>query len=92
MIRSFLTVSSGTLISRLLGFVRDSMIEDDALPILVTAHTPCFRAEAGSYGKDVKGMIRQHQFEKVELVQIVEPSTSFEALEELTGHAKKVLQ
>jgi seryl-tRNA synthetase len=76
----------------LTNLVRDSIIEADALPILVTAHTPCFRAEAGSYGKDVKGMIRQHQFEKVELVQIVEPSTSFEALEELTGHAEKVLQ
>jgi seryl-tRNA synthetase len=76
----------------LTNLVRDSIVEVDALPIRVTAHTPCFRAEAGSYGKDVKGMIRQHQFEKVELVQIVEPSKSFEALEELTGHAEKVLQ
>jgi len=76
----------------LTNLVRDSIVEADALPMRVTAHTPCFRAEAGSYGKDVKGMIRQHQFEKVELVQIVEPSTSFEALEELTGHAEKVLQ
>ncbi|HET9818248.1 MAG TPA: serine--tRNA ligase [Rhodanobacteraceae bacterium] len=76
----------------LTNLVRDSIVEADALPMKVTAHTPCFRAEAGSYGKDVKGMIRQHQFEKVELVQIVEPSKSFEALEELTGHAEKVLQ
>ena len=76
----------------LTNLVRESIVEADALPMKVTAHTPCFRAEAGSYGKDVKGMIRQHQFEKVELVQIVEPSKSFEALEELTGHAEKVLQ
>ena len=76
----------------LTNLVRDSILEADALPMKVTAHTPCFRAEAGSYGKDVKGMIRQHQFEKVELVQIVEPSKSFEALEQLTGHAEKVLQ
>ena len=76
----------------LTNLVRDSIVEADALPMCLTAHTPCFRAEAGSYGKDVKGMIRQHQFEKVELVQIVEPSKSFEALEELVGHAEKVLQ
>ena len=76
----------------LTNLVRDSIVEADDLPMRVTAHTPCFRAEAGSYGKDVKGMIRQHQFEKVELVQIVEPTTSFVALEELTGHAEKVLQ
>ncbi|HET7930810.1 MAG TPA: serine--tRNA ligase, partial [Rhodanobacteraceae bacterium] len=76
----------------LTNLVRDSIVEADALPMKLTAHTPCFRAEAGSYGKDVKGMIRQHQFEKVELVQIVEPIKSFEALEELTGHAEKVLQ
>ena len=76
----------------LTNLVRDSIVEADALPMRLTAHTPCFRAEAGSYGKDVKGMIRQHQFEKVELVQVVEPSKSFEALEELTGHAEKVLQ
>ena len=76
----------------LTNLARDSIVEADALPMRVTAHTSCFRAEAGSYGKDVKGMIRQHQFEKVELVQIVEPSKSFEALEELTGHAEKVLQ
>src|SRR5690348_10625120 len=76
----------------LTNLVRDSIVEADALPMKVTAHTPCFRAEAGSYGKDVKGMIRQHQFEKVELVQVVEPSKSYEALEELTGHAERVLQ
>ena len=76
----------------LTNLVRDSIVEADALPMKLTAHTPCFRAEAGSYGKDVKGMIRQHQFEKVELVQIVEPAKSFEALEELTGHAEMVLQ
>jgi seryl-tRNA synthetase len=76
----------------LTNLVRDSIVEADALPMRLTAHTPCFRAEAGSYGKDVKGMIRQHQFEKVELVQIVEPSKSYEALEELTGHAERVLQ
>jgi seryl-tRNA synthetase len=76
----------------LTNLVRDSIVEADALPMRVTAHTPCFRAEAGSYGKDVKGMIRQHQFEKVELVQIVEPAKSYEALEQLTGHAERVLQ
>ncbi len=76
----------------LTNLVRESIVEADALPMRMTAHTPCFRAEAGSYGKDVKGMIRQHQFEKVELVQIVEPSQSFDALEELVGHAEKVLQ
>ncbi|MGH8146595.1 MAG: serine--tRNA ligase [Rhodanobacteraceae bacterium] len=76
----------------LTNLVCESIVEADALPVKLTAHTPCFRAEAGSYGKDVKGMIRQHQFEKVELVQIVEPLESFEALEQLTGHAEKVLQ
>ena len=76
----------------LTNLVRDTIIEAAALPLRLTAHTSCFRAEAGSYGKDVKGMIRQHQFEKVELVQIVEPVKSFDALEELTGHAEKVLQ
>ena len=76
----------------LTNLVRDAIVEADALPMRIAAHTPCFRAEAGSYGKDVRGMIRQHQFEKVELVQIVEPSKSFDALEELTGHAEKVLR
>ena len=72
--------------------VRDEILDAKDLPIKLTAHTPCFRSEAGSYGKDVKGLIRQHQFEKVELVQIVKPETSFEALDELTGHAEKILQ
>ncbi|MCE5233348.1 MAG: serine--tRNA ligase [Mizugakiibacter sp.] len=76
----------------LTNLVRDSIVEADALPMRLTAHTPCFRAEAGSYGKDVRGMIRQHQFEKVELVQVVRPADSFAALEELVGHAEKVLQ
>jgi seryl-tRNA synthetase len=76
----------------LTNIVRDSIVEAEALPMRMTAHTPCFRAEAGSYGKDVKGMIRQHQFEKVELVQVVEPAKSMDALEELTGHAERVLQ
>jgi seryl-tRNA synthetase len=76
----------------LTNLVRESIIEAGDLPVKLTAHTPCFRAEAGSYGKDVKGMIRQHQFEKVELVQVVEPSKSYDALEVLTGHAERVLQ
>lgn len=72
--------------------VRDEIVDAADLPIKLTAHTPCFRSEAGSYGKDVKGLIRQHQFEKVEMVQIVKPDNSFEALDELTGHAEKILQ
>ena len=68
------------------------ILEPGSLPIAYTAHTPCFRAEAGSYGKDVRGLIRQHQFEKVELVQIVHPRQSYKALEELTGHAERILQ
>ena len=72
--------------------VRDEILAADALPIKLTAHTPCFRSEAGSYGKDTRGMIRQHQFDKVELVQIVHPETSYDALEELTGHAEAILQ
>jgi seryl-tRNA synthetase len=76
----------------LTNLVQGSIVDADALPLRLTAHTPCFRAEAGSYGKDVKGMIRQHQFEKVELVQVVEPSKSAAALEELTGHAETVLR
>ena len=71
---------------------RDEILESSELPVRHVCHTPCFRSEAGSYGKDTRGMIRQHQFEKVELVQIVEPSTSWTALEELTGHAEIVLQ
>ena len=72
--------------------VRDEILAADALPIKLTAHTPCFRSEAGSYGKDTRGMIRQHQFDKVELVQVVHPERSYEALEELTGHAEVILQ
>jgi seryl-tRNA synthetase len=76
----------------LTNVVRDVILKEDDLPMRLTAHTPCFRSEAGSYGKDVRGLIRQHQFDKVELVQIVHPDTSYEALEELTGHAEKILQ
>jgi len=71
---------------------RDAIQEAAILPRRYTAHTPCFRAEAGAAGKDTRGMIRQHQFEKVELVQMVRPADSFAALEEITGHAEKVLQ
>ncbi|NIR28706.1 MAG: serine--tRNA ligase [Gammaproteobacteria bacterium] len=71
---------------------RERIVESDGLPQRYVAHTPCFRSEAGSYGKDTRGMIRQHQFEKVELVQAVPPERSYEALEELTGHAEVVLQ
>jgi seryl-tRNA synthetase len=72
--------------------VRDEILAADALPIKLTAHTPCFRSEAGSYGKDTRGMIRQHQFDKVELVQIVRPEESYAALEALTQHAEAILQ
>jgi seryl-tRNA synthetase len=72
--------------------VRDEILAANALPIRLVAHTPCFRSEAGSYGKDTRGMIRQHQFDKVELVQIVHPDRSYEALEELTGHAETILK
>ena len=68
------------------------IIDADALPIRYVAHTPCFRSEAGSHGQDTRGMIRQHQFEKVELVQFVAPDASMDALEELTGHAEVILQ
>ena len=71
---------------------REEILEQSDLPMKYTAHTPCFRAEAGSHGRDVRGLIRQHQFNKVELVQLVEPSRSDEALEELTGHAEVILQ
>lgn len=74
------------------NIVRDEILEAAKLPLKFVCHTPCFRSEAGSYGKDTKGMIRQHQFEKVELVQIVNAETSSAALEELTGHAEKILQ
>jgi seryl-tRNA synthetase len=72
--------------------VRGEILSGDALPIRITAHTPCFRSEAGSYGKDTRGMIRQHQFDKVELVWITKPEDSYEALEALTGHAETILQ
>ena len=74
------------------NLARDRILDHDQLPLRYVAHTPCFRSEAGSYGKDVRGMIRQHQFEKVELVQIVRPEDSCAALEELTGHAEQVLR
>lgn len=74
------------------NLVRDEIVKEDDLPIRMTAHTPCFRSEAGSYGRDTRGMIRQHQFEKVELVQMVKPEDSWQALEELTGHAEAILQ
>ena len=74
------------------NLARDEILDVDTLPRRYVAHTPCFRAEAGAAGKDTRGMIRQHQFEKVELVQLVKPQDSYQALEELTGHAEKVLQ
>ena len=72
--------------------VRDSIVDGGALPIKLTAHSPCFRSEAGSYGRDTRGMIRQHQFDKVEMVQIVAPEASYEALEQMVGHAEAILQ
>jgi seryl-tRNA synthetase len=74
------------------NLVRDQILAPEKLPLKYVAHTPCFRSEAGASGKDTRGMIRQHQFEKVELVHIVKPDQSYAALEELTGHAEKVLQ
>ena len=74
------------------NFVRDEIIDTERLPLKYVAHTPCFRSEAGSYGRDTRGLIRQHQFEKVELVQIVKPEQSMQALEELTAHAEGILQ
>ncbi|NMC23947.1 MAG: serine--tRNA ligase [Serratia sp.] len=76
----------------LTNLVRDEILEEESLPLKMTAHTPCFRSEAGSYGRDTRGLIRMHQFDKVEMVQIVRPEDSMQALEELTGHAEKVLQ
>ncbi|UTM56434.1 serine--tRNA ligase [Photobacterium sp. CCB-ST2H9] len=76
----------------LTNMVRDTIVEEADLPIKMTAHTPCFRSEAGSYGRDTRGLIRMHQFDKVELVQITRPEDSMAALEELTGQAEKVLQ
>ncbi len=74
------------------NIARDTIIEAAKMPVKYVAHTPCFRSEAGAYGKDTRGMIRQHQFEKVELVQMVRPEDSWQALEDLTGHAEKILQ
>lgn len=74
------------------NLVRGEIIDESALPIRMVGHTPCFRSEAGSYGRDTRGLIRQHQFEKVEMVQVVHPEKSHEALEELTGHAEAILQ
>ncbi|KJF81933.1 serine--tRNA ligase [Photobacterium angustum] len=74
------------------NMMRDTITDEAELPVKMTAHTPCFRSEAGSYGRDTRGLIRMHQFDKVELVQITKPEDSMAALEELTGHAEKVLQ
>lgn len=74
------------------NIVRDEILDAAALPLKFVCHTPCFRSEAGSYGRDTRGMIRQHQFDKVELVQIIQPERSWEALEELTGHAETILK
>ena len=76
----------------LTNLARDEILEESELPVKLTAHTPCFRSEAGSHGRDTRGLIRQHQFDKVELVQMVKPEDSMDALEVLTGHAEKVLQ
>jgi len=76
----------------LTNMVRDEIVPADTLPIRMTAHTPCFRSEAGSYGRDTRGMIRQHQFDKVEMVQVVHPEKSYEALEEMVGHAENILK
>ncbi len=76
----------------LTNLVRDEILEEDSLPLKMTAHTPCFRSEAGTYGRDTRGLIRMHQFDKVEMVQITRPEDSVAALEELTAHAEKVLQ
>jgi seryl-tRNA synthetase len=76
----------------LTNIVRDQILSLDQLPLKMTAHTPCFRSEAGSYGRDTRGMIRQHQFDKVEMVQIAHPDTSYQVLEEMVGHAETILQ
>ena len=76
----------------LTNLVRDEIVAADTLPIKLTAHTPCFRSEAGSAGRDTRGMIRQHQFDKVEMVQIVHPDQSYQALEDMVGHAETILQ
>jgi seryl-tRNA synthetase len=74
------------------NIVRDEIVPLELLPLKFVCHTPCFRSEAGSYGKDTRGMIRQHQFDKVELVQIIQPEKSYDGLEQLTGHAETILQ
>ena len=76
----------------LTNFVRDTIVEESELPLKFTAHTPCFRSEAGSYGKDTRGMIRQHQFDKVEMVQISHPDASYQVLDEMVTHAENILQ
>ena len=76
----------------LTNIVRADILPLDSLPIKMTAHTPCFRSEAGSYGRDTRGMIRQHQFDKVEMVQVVHPDTSYDVLEQMVGHAEAILQ
>jgi seryl-tRNA synthetase len=74
------------------NIVRDEIVPLESLPLKFVCHSPCFRSEAGSHGKDTRGMIRNHQFDKVELVQIVHPEKSYEALENLTGHAEEILK
>jgi seryl-tRNA synthetase len=76
----------------LTNLVRDEILDAEQLPLRLTAHTPCFRSEAGSYGRDTRGMIRQHQFDKVEMVQVVHPEQSYAALDEMVGHAETILQ
>jgi len=76
----------------LTNLVRDEIVAAESLPMRLTAHTPCFRSEAGSHGRDTRGMIRQHQFDKVEMVQVVAPEASYEALEQMVGHAETILQ
>src|SRR5690606_8297776 len=76
----------------LTNLVRDEIVAAEALPLRFTAHTPCFRSEAGAYGRDTRGMIRQHQFDKVEMVQITTPEGSYAALDEMVGHAEAILQ
>ena len=76
----------------LTNFVRDTIVNEHDLPLKFTAHTPCFRSEAGSYGKDTRGMIRQHQFDKVEMVQISHPDSSYKVLDEMVAHAENILQ
>ena len=76
----------------LTNIARDEILDEKLLPLKMTAHTPCFRSEAGSYGRDTRGLIRQHQFDKVEMVQLVKPEDSFDALEAMTSHAESILQ